>query len=158
GISFARMRWIDRDHPLDPQSGQSRVLKWDGTDWTAAGIGGTSVAIFHDSEQVSWTSLQNNGFWGPSAHWNVDLQKFIVLMNRSKGGNYETEGIYMTYASTLDNPQAWTAPTLIIADNQGWYPQVIGNPDVQGTDTLAGSQARYFNQGYSDSYVVFVDS
>ena len=95
GISFARMPWSERDHPFDRFSGQSQVSKWDGAAWEAPGIGGRSVAIFHDSRQVSWTSAQNNGYWGPSVHWNIDLQKFVVLMDRSNGGNYDTEGVYI---------------------------------------------------------------
>ncbi len=159
GISFARMLWIDRDKPLDRFSGQSFASKWDGSGWTAAGIGGRSVAIFHDGQQVSWTSADNNGFWGPSVHWNNDLQKYLVLMDRSNGGNYQTQGVYMTYTGTLDDPGSWAQPKLIIADNQGWYPQVIGAPGVAGTDKAAGAgtgpRTRYFNQGRSTLYVSF---
>ena len=90
GISFARMRWIHRDRPLDRFSGQSLVLKWDGEGWNADGIAGRSVAIMHDVAQVSWTSSDNRGYWGPSVHWNTDLHKFIVLMSRSGGGNYRS--------------------------------------------------------------------
>jgi hypothetical protein len=159
GISFARMLWIDRDRPLDRFSGQSLASKWDGSGWTAAGIGGRSVAIFHDGQQISWTSADNNGYWGPSVHWNNDLQKYLVLMDRSKGGNYQTQGVYMTYTGTLDDPGSWAQPKLIIADNQGWYPQVIGAPGVAGTDKAAGAgtgaRTRYFNQGQSTLYVSF---
>lgn len=157
GISFARMLWSDRDEPLDAVSGESRAVKWDGTAWEAAGIGGTSLAIFHDSQQVSWTSASNNGYWGPSVHWNRDLHKFIVLMDRSKGGNYDTAGVFMSYTTTLDDPASWVAPALVISASQGWYPQVIGNADIHGTDKLAGAQARYFNQGQSTSVIVFTD-
>lgn len=117
-----------------------------------------SIAIFHDDAQVSWTSINNNGYWGPSVHWNSDLNKFIVLMSRSIGGNYKSGGIYMTYTTTLDDPLSWVEPKLIISTGQGWYPQVIGNPSIQGTDHLSGSQARYFNQGQSNSYIVFIDT
>jgi len=158
GISFARMLWIDRDQPLDPVSGESRAVKWNGESWIAPGIGGMSIAIFHDDAQVSWTSINNNGFWGPSVHWNSDRNRFIVLMSRSIGGNYVSGGIYMTYTKTLDEPLSWVQPKLIDSTNQGWYPQVIGDPSVQGTDKLSGSQARYFNQGQSNSYIVFTDS
>lgn len=162
GISFARMHWIDRDQPFDRFSGQSQASKWDGSAWAAPGIGGRSVAIFHDSQQVSWTSAQNNGYWGPSVHWNVDLHKFIILMDRSKGGNYETQGVYMTYTTNLDDPHSWVAPKLIITDNQGWYPQVIGAAAVEGTDRTSGSgagrQTRYFNQGQSNFYVTFIET
>jgi hypothetical protein len=159
GISFARMPWSERDHPFDRFSGQSQVSKWDGAAWEAPGIGGRSVAIFHDSRQVSWTSAQNNGYWGPSVHWNTDLQKFVVLMDRSKGGNYDTEGVYMTYTASLEDPRSWVKPKLIIADNQGWYPQVIGAPATGGTDKMAGAGAvrptRYFNQGRSSLFITF---
>ncbi len=158
GVSFARMRWMDREHPLDRFTGQSAAFKWDGQDWTAPGIGGRSVAIFHDSAQVDWNNTANNGFWGPSVHWNIDLQRFIVLMNRSRGGNYETSGIYMTYTTTLDNPASWAEPKVVIAAEQGWYPQVVGDPSVQGTDKLSGRRARYFNQGRSRFYIDFFET
>ena len=155
GISFGRMLWIDRDRPLDPFSGESAVEKWDGHAWMAPGIGGRSVAIFHNAEQVSWTSTQNNGLWGPSVHWNVDLQKFIVLMSRSSGGNYDPGGIYMTFTRTLDDPMSWARPKLIIETGQGWYPQVVGDPASRGSDKLAGASARYFDQGQSSSFIEF---
>jgi hypothetical protein len=158
GISFARMPWFERDQPLDPVSGESRAVKWGGETWSEPGIGGTSIAIFHDDAQVSWTSINNNGYWGPSVHWNSDLGKFVVLMSRSVGGNYESGGIYMTYTATLDDPLTWAMPKLIISTDQGWYPQVIGAAGTQGTDKLAGSQTRYFNQGASSSYIVFTDN
>jgi hypothetical protein len=158
GISFARMLWTERDQPLDPVSGDSAALKWDGNAWEGAGIGGASIAIFHDDLQVSWTSINNNGYWGPSVHWNTDLKKFIVVMSRSIGGNYESGGIYMTYTTALDDPTSWARPKLIISENQGWYPQVIGDPSIKGTDKLSGSSARYFDQGKSDSLIVFVDT
>jgi len=155
GISFARMRWLDRDHPLDRFTGESAAFKWDGQDWLAPGIGGRSVAIFHDPAQVEWASAQNNGYWGPSVHWNVDLQKFIVLMSRSRGGNYESGGIYMTYTTTLDAPASWAEPKIVIAAEQGWYPQVVGDWSIHGTDKLAGRRARYFNQGRSRFFIDF---
>jgi hypothetical protein len=159
GISFARMSWADRREPLDRFSGESRVLKWDGDTWAAPGIGGRSVAVFHDAQQVSWTSSQNNGYWGPSAHWNLGLRKFVVLMNRSKGGNYEPDGIYMTYSDALENPRTWALPKVIIDPDQkqGWYPQVIGDAAIEGTDKRAGVRARYFNRGESNSFIVFSD-
>ena len=155
GISFARMPWLNRDDPLDVISGQSAARKWDGEDWVEPGIGGRSIAIFHDDQQVSWTSPDNNGYWGPSVHWNRDLQEFVVLMSRSVGGNYKSGGIYMTHTARLDRPSSWTFPQLIIKDNQGWYPQVIGERRIEGTDKVSGARARYFNQGRSDSFIVF---
>ena len=157
GISFARMLWIDRDQPVDRFSGESMACKWDGVGWNGSGLGGYSAAIFHDDHQVSWTSVANNGFWGPSVHWNRDLRKFIVLMSRSVGGNYESGGVYMTYTTALDDPRSWALPKLVLG-NQGWYPQVVGDAAIAGTDKLAGARARYFNQGSSSSLIVFRDA
>lgn len=158
GISFARMLWIDRDAPLDHFSGESAAAKWDGQGWNAPGIGGRSVAVFHDAAQVTWNSTQNNGYWGPSVHWNTDLHRFIVLMSRSGGGNYDPDGIYMTYTASLDAPQSWATPKLVIENDQGWYPQVVGDVAVHGTDKLAGERARYFDQGVSQFFITFAEA
>jgi hypothetical protein len=155
GISFARMPWIDRDQPLDRFSGESKASKWNGEDWSSPGIGGYSEAIFHDRRQVSWTSARNNGFWGPSVHWNWELQKYIVLMNRSLGGNYRSGGIYMTYTTSLDQPASWAQPKQIVEGNHGWYPQIIGN--AKGTDPVGGAISRYFIEGRSTSLILFLE-
>ena len=149
------MPWSDRDDPLDRLTGQSEATKWDGTGWTEPGIGGRSEAIFHDAEQVSWTSEQNNGYWGPSVHWNVDLNTFIVLMSRSGGDNYDPDGIYMTYTNALDSPLTWAQPRLVIDKDQGWYPQVVGDQSIRGTDKRAGATARYFDMGRSNYTITF---
>jgi len=157
GISFARMLWIDRDAPLDRFSGQSAAAKWDGQGWSAPGIGGRSVAVFHDAAQGTWTSTQNNGYWGPSVHWNTDLHKFIVLMSRSGGNNYDPAGIYMTNTASLDDPLSWATPKLVIEKDQGWYPQVVGDAAIHGTDKLAGERARYFDCGVSQFFITFAE-
>ncbi|OFW09569.1 MAG: hypothetical protein A3H96_19065 [Acidobacteria bacterium RIFCSPLOWO2_02_FULL_67_36] len=157
GISFARMLWIDRDRPIDEQTGQSRVLKWYAGYWTERGLGGWSTPL-DDSRKVSWQSASNNGYWGPSIHWNVDLQTYVILMSRSKGGNYTTEGIYLTSSNDPSNPLSWAVPKKIIEAGQSWYPQVVGDQSIHGTDRLAGRTARYFNAGRSSSYIVFAKS
>jgi len=67
----------------------------------------------------------------------------------------------MTYTASLENPRSWVEPRLIIAEDQGWYPQVIGAPDYGGTDRTAragtAQPTRYFNQGRSSSYITFAD-
>ncbi len=157
GISFARMLWIDRDRPIDEETGQSRVLKWHTGYWTERGLGGWSTPL-PDSRRVSWQSASNSGYWGPSVHWNVDLRTFVILMSRSKGGNYVTEGIYVTSNDDPSNPGAWATPRKIAESGQGWYPQVVGAASIRGTDRLAGRTARYFNAGRSTSLIVFQKS
>jgi hypothetical protein len=158
GISFGRMLWSDRDQPLDRFSGQSQVLKWYNGTWSEPGIGGASTPVFDDPGKVTWASVYNNGYWGPSVHWNTYLNRFVMLMDRSDGGNYHTEGVYMSTALDISNPDSWIAPTKILdgnRDKQGWYPQVIGDADGHGTDKLAGRTARYFNSGQSNFTIVF---
>jgi hypothetical protein len=151
GISFARRPWIDRDQPLGRFSGESKASKWSGEDWSSPGIGGYSESIFHDRRQVSWTSSRNNGFWGPSGHWNWELQKYIVLMNRSLGGSYRSSGIYMTCTTSLDQPVSWAQPKRIV------HPQVIDNADHKGTDAVGGAVSRYFIEGRSTSLILFLE-
>jgi hypothetical protein len=158
GISFGRMPWNDRDEPLDRFSGQSQVFKWYDGAWSEPGIGGASTSVFNDSGRVTWASVNNNGYWGPSVHWNTYLNRFVMLMDRSDRGNYHTEGVYMSTALDIANPATWIAPTKILdgsRDKQGWYPQIIGDVDGHGTDKVAGKTARYFNSGHSNFVIVF---
>jgi hypothetical protein len=158
GISFGRMLWSYRDDPLDRFSGQSQVVKWYNEAWSEPGIGGASTPVFDDPGKVTWASVNNNGYWGPSVHWNTYLNRFVMLMDRSDGGNYHTEGVYMSTTFDMANPDTWIPPAKILdgaRDNQGWYPQVIGEVDGHGTDKVAGKTARYFNSGRSNFMIVF---
>jgi hypothetical protein len=64
GISFARMRWIDRDEPLDRLTGESKAIKWDGAEWNAPGIGGRSEAIFHDPARCRGPAIETTATGG----------------------------------------------------------------------------------------------
>jgi hypothetical protein len=159
GISAARMLWIDRDQPFNASSGQSQALKWYQGAWTERGIGGYSSPFptFNDDEKVTWASLENNGYWGPSVHYNTFINKFVILMSRSKGGNYETEGVYYSFTDRLDDVERWSPPVKLF-EGQNWYPQVIGDASMHGTDKLAGEKARFFDGGgYSRWNLVFHD-
>ena len=68
----------------------------------------------------------------------------VVRAVATRVGRYLHDG-----TSTLDSPASWAEPKVIIVAGQSWYPQVVGDPSIQGTDTLAGQRARYFNQGKS---------
>ncbi len=155
GVSVARMLWADRDAP------QGRVAVWDEGVWRhpsvdAAGVTRYPAArpIYH--ADISWhdPSGRVDAFWGPSVHWNTYLNQYVMLLNRSADSNFTSEGIYVAFASGLEDPSQWTPPRKIL-DGGTWYPQVIGLEPASGTDKLAGQVARFFNGGVSEYLIVF---
>ena len=55
-------------------------------------------------------------------------------------------------STKLENPASWSVPGKIMDGGQ-WYPQVIGVEPREGTDKLAGREARFFMSGQS-KYVI----
>ena len=166
GVAVARMRWADRDRPSgrlslwrngiwDPGSGQREVVALPGTmrrrlEWTyppATPLVAPSQA-WHDRDD------RVDAFWGPSVHWNTALELYVMLLNRSKDEQYSQEGIYVSYAATLDDPAGWTPPVRILHGGR-WYPQVVGSSLGTGTDKVAGASARFFMSGRSDWMINF---
>ena len=66
-----------------------------------------------------------DAFWGPSVHWNSYLERYVMLLNRTRNEHFNNEGIYVSYARVLDDPLAWSVPQKIM-DGGAWYPQVAG--------------------------------
>ena len=64
-------------------------------------------------------------FWGASVHWNTYLEQYVMLLNRSKDENFGTEGIYVSYSTSLSDPERWTAPQKLMSGGE-WYPQAVG--------------------------------
>ena len=95
-----------------------------------------------------------DAYWGPSVHWNTYLERYVMLLNRTKNERFDNEGIYVSYSRALDDPRAWTAPKKLM-NGGGWYPQVAGLDAGQGTDKQAGRRARFFLTGKSDQMIEF---
>jgi hypothetical protein len=146
GIAVARMAWADRDRP------RGRVSKWRAGEWAIPGLAGRAEPVY--GARVSWHEEDADAFWGPSVHWNTYLNKYVMLMTRSRDSQWTTEGIYIAYADRLDDPSAWSAPQRLI-EGGAWYPQVMGLARGQGTDALAGQYARFFMGGRSDFLIRF---
>jgi hypothetical protein len=87
-------------------------------------------------------------------HWNEYLGQYVMLLNRARDELFNNDGIYVSFAKSLDDPRAWSAPRKI-RDGGGWYPQVGGLEPVSGTDKRAGQRARFFLTGRSDQYIEF---
>ena len=95
-----------------------------------------------------------DAFWGPSIHWNTYLERYVMLLSRAKNERLNNEGIYVSYADTLDDPRGWSVPQKIL-DGGEWYPQVAGLEGRSGTDKQAGQRARFFMTGRSQHYIEF---
>ncbi len=153
GVGVARLLWADRDDPVgktetwrdgawlpataddDPVTGETR--------WTypePTPLYGVSRS-WHASGTVA-------GFWGPAVHWNSYLQQWVMLLNLARDAKFASQGIYIAYAPTLDDPQQWSAPQRLL-DGGSWYPQVIGTEPGTGTDKVAGQVAPFFMSGES---------
>jgi hypothetical protein len=148
GVGLARMAWADRDAPV------GKVTKLRNGTWSEPGIGGRATPIF--PARIDWHRSDADAFWGPSVHWNTHLGQYVMLLNRSKDGNWTQEGIYISYNPDVSNPTGWTTPVKILeatgADR--WYPQVMGTAKGE-TDKLAGRVSRLFVRGTSRWELVF---
>lgn len=159
GVAAARMAWADRDAPA------GRFEVWNDDVWLPA------LNLAADNEEPRWeypagTSLlpptrpfhdgQSSAdvFWGPAIHWNTHLEQYVMLLNRARDEQYGQDGIYVSFAPSLDAPRAWSAP-LKVLNGGGWYPQVAGLEGGTGTDKLAGRRARLFITGSSSHYIEF---
>jgi hypothetical protein len=163
GVAVARLQWADRDAP----AGKTQV--WVNGIWRSAdpavdqrddgtGVhewlypaGSPLVPVahpWHDDDPV------DDAFWGASVHWNSALDRYVMLLNRTKDEQFTQEGIYVAFSATLDDPTAWTAPVKIV-DGGSWYPQVMGVETGEGSDKQAGSRPRFFMGGKSSQFIEF---
>ena len=165
GVAVARLAWADRDAPA------GRVTIWQEGAWVPArGVAGSGEEGSQDNA-VTWehpvaTPLTRpskpwhdgqaaaDAFWGPSLHWNQYLEQYVMLLNRTRDESFTNEGIYVSYARTLNDPRAWSPPRKIM-NGGGWYPQVAGTEPGTGTDRQAGQRARFLVTGRSDYYIDF---
>jgi hypothetical protein len=100
-------------------------------------------------------STDADAFWGPSVHWNRYLERYVMLLNRARDEDFNSDGIYISYARNLRDPRQWSAPGKIL-DRPAWYPQVAGLDPMTGTDREAGRRARFLLQGHSEYYIDFL--
>ncbi len=159
GVAVARLPWAARDEPVGRvdvwERGIWRPARFErgdndaGTGWTYPA--GTSIFPtqfpWHDGNDFT------DAFWGPSVHWNVALQRYVMLVNRASDERWGQDGTYVSFAASLDDPSAWSTPQKLL-DGGLWYPQVVGL-EPGGTDREAGARARFFTGGMSNYLVEF---
>lgn len=161
GVAVARLAWADRDAP------RGKITVWQNGAWMpvryveGAGAQGRGVWEYPAGASLvpvskPWHDAEGSvdAFWGPSIHWNTYLERYVMLLNRAKNESFNSEGIYVSYAQTLDDPRAWSAPQKIL-NGGAWYPQVAGLDAGSGTDKQAGQRARFFMTGRSEQYIEF---
>jgi len=158
GVAVARLAWADRDAPAGKASIYSDGAWLPATpsaaDQSESWVYPPGTPLeratrpFHDGNQAA------DVFWGASLHWNTYLEQYVMLLNRAKDENFGTEGIYVSYAPALSDPQLWSSPQKLMNGGE-WYPQVVGIERGSGTDRLAGQRARFFMTGKSDRMIEF---
>jgi hypothetical protein len=135
GVGVARSAFADKGQP-------GTVFKYDGDAWSQPGLAGLTAPIFPAAS--TWHGPEVDAFWGPSVHWNSYLQRYVALLNRTRGTLWAQEGVYVSFSTDLVQ---WTQPRKVL-DSSAWYPQVIGLGAGE-TDTLAGQTARVYVGGIS---------
>ena len=163
GVGIARLPWAGRDEPAGQASVwvngvwfPARSVSSEQPDGTATVSwvypAGTPLVYvrhpWHDADPV------NDAFWGPSIHWNTHLGRYVMLVNRTADEAFGQEGIYVSFAPSLDDPGGWSTPQKLL-DGGRWYPQVMGLEPGVGTDRIAGARARFFMGGTSTAYIDF---
>jgi hypothetical protein len=147
GVLLARLAWADRDDP------RGRVTIWRDGAWLSPV---RSPAAAEGWEYPAGTPLVQaaNSFWGPSIHWNTSVNRYVMLLNRALDEAFNNEGIYVSFATKLDDPRGWSTPRKIL-NGGNWYPQVAGREQGTGSDKQMGRIARLFLTGRSTSYIEF---
>ncbi|OFW06149.1 MAG: hypothetical protein A3I61_18410 [Acidobacteria bacterium RIFCSPLOWO2_02_FULL_68_18] len=160
GVGIARLAWADRDAPV------GKITVWRNDAWMPATavrapegeprwFYPAAMPIFPAAE--SWHDADRivDAFWGPSVHWNTQVGRYVMLLNRAKDVGYEQEGVYVSFAPSLTDPRQWTPPVRILKGGN-WYPQVLGLDEGSGTDKTAGEWARFFMLGESRHLIRFL--
>jgi hypothetical protein len=146
GIAVARYPIAQRDRP------RATLELWSEGGWQPAAARRPRPIW---GVRRGWRHADPDAFWGPAIHLNRALGGYVMLLNRTKGGNadYRSEGIYLSFNASIEDPTAWSAP-LRIVQSGGWYPQAIGERAGEGDSEIAGD-ARLFISGYSAWRIAF---
>lgn len=161
GVAVARMQWASRDQPV------GQVDVWTEGLWLPPRplLAGDDEVTTLGWEYPAGTPLvmpthpwhvgeETDAFWGPSVHWNTFLERYVMLLNRTRDEAFGQEGVYVSFSANLDDPAGWSPPERILAGGS-WYPQVMGLARGTGSDKEAGERARFFMSGASDYLITF---
>jgi hypothetical protein len=146
GLGLARLPFESRSNPA------GLISKYHDGDWLEPGLGGKLTPIF--PPPIGWETDQPLAFWGPSVHWNYELNAYVMLMSRTCcEPRWPQEGVYLSFNADISNPAGWSEPLLLL-DEADWYPQIIGLKPGDTADR-AGLETRLFVRGKSNLELVF---
>lgn len=146
GVAVARMAFEDRNAPV------GNVWKFHHGGWESPGIEGELTPIF--TVKTPWDSEFTDALWGPSVHYNRELDEFVMLMNHACcQPDWPAEGIYVSFNRSLRDPKGWSAPERLL-DGGGWYPMAVGL-DPGDTDKDGGARMRFFMGSDSNYEIIF---
>ena len=141
GVGVARLAWADRDAP------SGKVMVYGRGSWfparastlpngTTRWIHPSAIPIFPAVEPWHDDDMAVDAYWGPSVHWKTYLGQYVMLLNHARDARWNQEGIYVSFASRLDDPSAWSPPVKIMDGGQwtrrswelrtDWAPQDCG--------------------------------
>ncbi|MBZ2183556.1 MAG: hypothetical protein K7J46_02520 [Bryobacter sp.] len=152
GVVMARLDFAERYAPV------GRVKKLYLGKFEEAGLGGRLTAIFPAKE--SWSEDDTDSYWGPAVHYNKELDRYVMFLNRSCcEPGWPQAGIDVSFSADLADPFSWKKPRRLLnagesARQPAYYPQVIGLGEGE-TDQVAGKRARFYVKGISDWEIEF---
>lgn len=163
-ISVARVPLADLDTP----TGAAR--RWDGTafaaPWDGTGEPITSLIIPRSEGGGAVSQGDELYYWGPSVHWNEDLEVWVMVMGRVDGAFWLGDSLYLSLNPNRDlgagdNSQQWSTPVRIIhrPEHKLWYPSLQPNDSPEDlarkrTCLRLGTTSRlWFKDGFGTEHV-----
>ena len=157
-MTIGRLAWADRDAPA------GRVSIWRDGAWLPP----RQVIDLADAETWGDPTARRSASCQTVARWSGDRRCVLgtvralepvsgAVRDAAEPGwdeSFNNEGIYVSYAQTLSDPRAWSAPQKIM-NGGGWYPQVAGLEPAIGSDKDADRRARFFLTGRSERFIEF---
>ena len=83
--------------------------------------GGTWYGYYHNENPARVCGSEQKVIprMGAATH----LQQYVMLLNRAKDDNFAQDGIYVSFATDINDPRLWSAPVKVLNGGK-WYPQV----------------------------------
>lgn len=146
GIAIARISFEDLENPI------GKVKRFYNGQWTEDGLGGFNTPILKSN--VSWHRPDSSTFWGPSIHWNVYLESYVMVAATATDSNWNSAGSVILFSKDLSDFKSWSDP--ISTGVSGWYQQIVGQgSDFHGTDKLSNEKSRLYQLGALDNEVAY---
>lgn len=134
-------------YPIAARAAPRGLELWQSGGWRPLVQGARLRPIF--GVRRGWRHRDPAAWWGPAVHYNRFLERYVMLLNWTEGGDADIvqRGVFISFNADLAEPTGWSSPRLVVRDGS-WYPQLIGEGPDEG-DTLAGAAPRFFMSGYS---------